>query len=265
MAQSSDKRATVLLQLTDTHLHAEQNSRMCGVSTQETFLDVLNHIRKDSRWPPDAIVVTGDIVQDKSRAGYQRFRETLQAFGLPVFCIPGNHDDPVLMTELLMTSPFQLCGDVKLGEWRVMLLSTFQKGEDAGALGHDGLAVLEESLSRYSEEQVLICIHHQPLPMGSAWLDEIGLRDAQEFLETIVRHDQVRAVLWGHVHQASDREQNNVRFLSTPSTCFQFLPDSDLFALDSRPPGMRWLVLEPDGKITTEVDWVDAADRMQGC
>ena len=46
-------------------------------------------------WPeripgdPDAIVVTGDIVQDKSRAGYQRFRETLQAFCLPVFCIPG--------------------------------------------------------------------------------------------------------------------------------------------------------------------------------
>ena len=146
MALNSDKRAVVLLQLTDTHLHAAQDSRMRGVTTQETFFAVLNHVRKDSRWPPDAIVVTGDIVQDESRACYERVRETLQAFGLPVFCVPGNHDDPVLMTELLMRPPFQLCGDVKLGEWRVMLLSTFQKGEDAGALGHDGLAVLEELL-----------------------------------------------------------------------------------------------------------------------
>jgi len=261
MATTSDERAAVLLQLTDTHLHAAQDSQMQGVTTQETFLAVLDHVRKDSRWPPDAIVVTGDIVQDGSRAAYQRFRETLEAFGLPVFCIPGNHDDPVLMTELLSTPPFQLCGDARLGEWRVMFLDTFQKGEEAGALGRDGLAGLDESLSRYSDEQILICMHHQPIPMGSAWLDGVGLRDAQEFLEIIDRHDRVRVVLWGHVHQASDRERNNVRFLSTPSTCFQFLPERDLFALDTLPPGLRWLVLEPDGKITTEVALVDMANR----
>ena len=259
MAKSSDRHAAVLLQLTDTHLHAAQDSQLHGVTTQDTFLAVLDHVRKDSRWPPDAIVVTGDIVQDGSRAGYQRFRETLEAFGLPVFCIPGNHDDPVLMTELLSTPPFQLCGDAKLGEWRVMFLNTFQKGEEAGAVGRDGLAVLEESLSRYSDEQILICMHHQPLAMGSPWLDGVGLRDAQEFLEIIDRHDQVRGVLWGHVHQASDRQRNNVRFLSTPSTCFQFLPDRDLCEYDTRPPGLRWLVLEPDGKITTEVARVDVA------
>ncbi len=261
MAQSSDKHAAVLLQLTDTHLHATQDSQMHGVNTQETFDAVLNHARKDPRWPPDAIVATGDIVQDESRVGYQRFRETLQAFGLPVFCIPGNHDDPLLMIELLSTPPFQLCGDAKLGEWRVMLLNTFRKGEAGGVLGLDRLAALEETLSRYPEQHVLICMHHQPLPMGSAWLDGVGLRDAQEFLEIIDQHDQVRAVLWGHVHQASDRERNNVRFLSTPSTCFQFLPESDLAVLDTRPPGLRWLALEPDGNITTEMAWVDLADQ----
>lgn len=259
----SDKHAPVLLQLTDIHLHAEQDSRMHSVTPQETFSAVLEHARNDARWPPDAIVVTGDIVQDESRAAYQRFRETLEAFDLPVYCIPGNHDDPALMTELLQTPPFQLCGDAKLGDWRVVLLSTFQKGDDGGALGHDGLTVLEESLSKYPDEKVLICMHHQPLPMGSAWLDGVGLRDAREFLETIDRHPQVRAVLWGHVHQASDRERNNVRYLSTPSTCFQFLPDRAVCEFDSRPPSLRWLVLEPDGKITTEVNWVDAAHKSE--
>jgi len=264
MAQSSDKRAAVLLQLTDIHLHAAKDARMHGVITDESLRAVLNHVRKDSRWPPDAIIVTGDIVQDESRAGYERFREILQTFGLPVLCIPGNHDEPALMAELLATPPFQLCGDVKLGDWRVMLLSTFEKGQSAGAIGHDELVRLEETLSRCPEEHVLVCMHHQPLPMGSRWLDRVGLRDAQDFLKTIDRHDAVRAVLWGHVHQASDRERNNVRFLSTPSTCFQFLPDREFCVFDSRPPGLRWMVLEPGGLIKTEVDWVDAADRTWG-
>jgi len=230
---------------------------MHGVTTQETFDAVLGHARDDPRWPPDAIVVTGDIVHDESRAAYQRFRDTFEPFGLPVFCIPGNHDQPALMSELLTTPPFQFCGDAKLGAWRVVLLSTFHKGDDAGVLGRDQLAALEASLSNFTEEHILICMHHQPLPMGSAWLDGVGLHDAQEFLKTIDAHNRVRAVLWGHVHQASDRERNGVRFLSTPSTCFQFLPDSDRAVIDTRPPALRWLALEPNGNITTEVDWVD--------
>jgi Icc protein len=98
-------------------------------------------------------------------------------------------------------------------------------------------------------------MHHHPLPMGSAWLDGVALRDAAAFLEVIDAHPQVRGVLWGHVHQASDRQRGAVRFLSTPSTCSQFLPDSEFFALDGRPPGLRWLMLHPDGGIDTELDW----------
>jgi len=261
MAQSNPRPTVVVLHVTDSHLHATIDSRMRGVTTHVTFLSVLEHARKDARWPPDAILVTGDIVQDESRAGYERFREMLQVFGLPVFCIPGNHDDPKLMTELLMVPPFQVCGDAKLEAWRILLISTFQKGEDAGAIGPDGLAALEESLRKFADEHVLICMHHQPLPMGSAWLDGVGLRDAEQFLETIDRHERVRGVVWGHVHQASDRKRNEVRFLSTPSTCSQFLPNSDFFAIDTRPPGLRWLVLEADGQITTEVDWVSSVDQ----
>jgi Icc protein len=99
-------------------------------------------------------------------------------------------------------------------------------------------------------------MHHQPLPMGSAWLDGVGLRDAAEFLKVVDGHDNVRVVLWGHVHQASDRQRGAVRFLSTPSTCSQFLPGSDFFALDDRPPGLRWLELHADGSVNTEVAWV---------
>jgi 3',5'-cyclic-AMP phosphodiesterase len=61
----------------------------------------------------------------------------------------------------------------------------------------------------------------------------------------------------GDVHQESDNLRNGVRYLTTPSTCFQFLPRVDNFGVDVRPPGFRWLDLMPDGSIESEVIWVE--------
>jgi Icc protein len=150
---------------------------------------------------------------------------------------------------------------VRLGAWSFVLLNTFLTGEDAGGLGEKRLHALAVALREHSSQHVIVVMHHQPLPMGSAWLDGVGLRDAQQFLSVIDTHDNVRCVAWGHVHQASDRMRGKVRYLSTPSTCSQFLPSSDFFALDSRPPGLRWIELFSDGRIETAVDWVQGEPR----
>lgn len=258
-SDGADGRSVVLLQITDTHLFADEDAVHRDIRTQATLDAVLAHARKDPRWPPDAVLVTGDIVHDESRAGYRRFRETLESLGPPAYCIPGNHDDPELMAECLTAPRIQVCGDARLGGWRLILLSTYLEGETGGALGAADLSRLDATLGRFSREHVLICLHHHPLPMESAWMDQVGLRDAEQFLRTVQRHDQVRAVLWGHVHQASDRQVDGVRFLSSPSTCSQFLPRSDKFAVDMRPPGMRWLALSGDGSLATDVAWVEGA------
>jgi Icc protein len=259
MTASSQHRAVNVLQISDTHLHAAADSRMRGVTTYETFLAVLEHAKRDPRWPVDAILATGDIVQDESRAGYERFRSSMTPLGVPVLSIPGNHDDPKLMAEVLSGGAFQFGGERRLGPWSVIALSTFLAGEDAGGLGNARLAGLRQSLAAHAGQHVLICMHHHPLPMGSTWLDGVALRDAADFWRVIDEHRNVRAVVCGHVHQASDRNRNHVRFLSTPSTCAQFLPRSVFFALDDEPPGMRWLTLHADGRIDTEVAWVQQA------
>jgi 3',5'-cyclic-AMP phosphodiesterase len=245
-----------LLQISDTHLHAAADSRMRGVTTYSTFLSVLEHAKRDRRWPVDAILATGDIVQDESRAGYERFRTSLEPLGVPVYSIPGNHDDPKLMSEILASGPFQLGGELRRGAWSVILLSTFLAGEDAGGLGPARLQGLKQALAAHSTQHVLVAMHHHPLPMGSAWLDGVALRDAAAFWSIIDAHKQVRGVVCGHVHQEGDHTRNDVRFLSTPSTCAQFLPGNEFFALDDRPPGLRWIELYADGRIETEVAWV---------
>ncbi len=245
-----------LLQISDTHLHAAADSRMRGVTTYATFLAVLEHAKRDRRWPVDAILATGDIVQDESRAGYERFRASLEPLGVPVYSIPGNHDDPKLMSEILASGPFQLGGELRHGAWSVVLLSTFLAGEDAGGLGPARLQGFKQALAAHSTQHVLVAMHHHPLPMGSAWLDGVALRDATAFWSIIDANKNVRGVVCGHVHQAADQTRNHVRFLSTPSTCAQFLPGNEFFALDERPPGMRWIDLYADGRIETEVAWL---------
>ncbi|MBV8342181.1 MAG: hypothetical protein JO173_07350 [Gammaproteobacteria bacterium] len=103
--------------------------------------------------------------------------------------------------------------------------------------------------------------------MESRWLDRVGLTNAAEFLQAVDRHSNVRAIVWGHVHQSYDALRKGVRLLATPSTCAQFLPRADDFAIDRRPPGYRTLELRADGSLLTEVVWLgkDSAAHSSSC
>ena len=140
----------------------------------------------------------------------------------------------------------------------MILLNSCIAGDHGGRIAPGELEWLERDAARASATpHVLLAVHHHVLPLGSRWLDELGLYNADELLAIVDRSPQVRCVVAGHVHQASDTSRNGVRFLTTPSTCFQFLPNVDSFAVDVRPPGFRWIDLRPDGDIATEVVWVD--------
>jgi Icc protein len=229
---------------------------MRGVNTDDTLVATLAHALGGS-WQPDLILATGDLVQDETRAGYVRFRELLGELGRPVYCLPGNHDDPALMREVLSAAPFQFCGVAHHGAWSLIMLNSFASNDDGGVLAPEDLDLLERTLAGGGSAHCLIALHHQPVPMGSLWLDSVPLRNADEFLAICDRHSRLRGIVWGHVHQASDRERRGVRLLSTPSTCAQFRPESDRFALDTRPPGYRWIDLHTDGSIDTTVVWVE--------
>lgn len=245
-----------LLHITDPHLHAHPDARLRGVATDPAFAAVIDAARRSAR-TADAALATGDLVQDETREGYQRFRELAGRLGVPVGCLPGNHDHPAIMAEVLSSPPFRFCGSAEHGPWCLVLLDSFAAGDDGGRLGPAELARLDRCLATHRDRHVLVALHHHPVPLGSHWLDGVALRNPGEFFAVLDRHANVRAVAWGHAHQAFDGERRGVRLLGTPSTCAQFLPGSDSFALDDRPPGYRWIDLHADGTIGTEVVWLE--------
>ncbi len=244
-----------ILHVTDPHLHAHRDAMMRGLNTFESFVAVIDHVAAGQR-KPDAVLATGDLVQDETRQGYERFRQVVSKLDVPVHCVPGNHDSPRIMAEVLGKPPFHFCGSHSYGNWRLLMLNSTVRWDDGGRLEPSQLKILETALHKHPHEHVLIALHHHPLPTGSHWLDGLGLRNSDEFLRIIDGCTNVRAVAWGHVHQAAETMRNNVLMFSTPSTGSQFLPDSDVFMMDSRPPGYRWIELQPDGSLETEVVWL---------
>lgn len=245
-----------ILHITDTHLHANRDATMRGLNTFESFKAVVEHALASSL-PIDAVISTGDLVQDETRPGYERFCDVMRPIAAPVHCIPGNHDSPEIMAELLNEPPFHFCGSAIYEDWCLVMMNTSNHWDDCGRFDESDLAGLREALETNRERHILIGMHHHPLPTGSRWLDGLDLRNRNEFFSVIEPYPNVRCVVWGHVHQASDRMHNGVRMLSTPSTGSQFRPNSDVFRLDTRPPGYRWINLLPDGNIDTEVVWLD--------
>jgi Icc protein len=250
-----------LLHFTDLHLSADETALLRGLLPLATLRRTLAQaitLTQSGGWTPDAILVTGDIVHDDPR-GYEVFSREFAGLGVPVCCIPGNHDQAADLAQMLARPPFITGGHLDLGGWRVVLLDTSVPGQDGGHLAPAQLHLLEQALAT-ATTPVLVCLHHHPVPVSSEWLDRIGLDNAGEFFRIIDARPAVRGILWGHVHQQFDGLRRGVRLLATPSTCAQFLPHSPHFAIDGQPPAFRTLELTGDGSIVTDLHWVDPCD-----
>ena len=147
------------------------------------------------------------------------------------------------------------------GNWVIVFLDSTIAGSDAGHLLESELQRLDSTLDETPNSHALVCLHHQPLPIGSRWLDSMAVDNPESFFSVIDRHPQVRGILWGHVHQRYESRRDNVKLIATPSTCVQFAPHSDEFTIDRIAPGYRWLRLHPDGEIETEVVRLEGIPR----
>ncbi len=242
-----------ILQITDPHLYGNAGGNLRGVETDSSLRNVLDAALAEHT-DYAAILVTGDLVQDDP-SGYRRFKSILGDQRVPVLCVPGNHDEPEVMRETLSDAPFQYCGTRAIGDWQFIMLDSYDPGHVGGRFTADELDRLDGALAD-CPAHAMVCLHHHPVAMHSRWLDDIGLANAEEFWRVIDAHPQVRGVTWGHVHQSYEGERNGVRLFATPSTGAQFLPDSDRYAVDSRPPAYRTFDLRADGGLESHVRWV---------
>ncbi|TCT17987.1 Icc protein [Thiobaca trueperi] len=244
-----------LLQLSDPHLFAQPAGQLLGITTRFSFEAVLEWALAGPD-KPDALVLTGDLVHDDSPDGYRYLRRILDQTGLPYDCLAGNHDRRDLMDACLGSTSVEPVVSRRLGAWHLIFLDSANPGHNSGYLSPEQLHQLGERLAA-DPAPTLIFLHHHPVPVGSAWMDTMGVVNGADLLGLVAIHPQIKGMVFGHVHQAFASMRAGCRFLGAPSTCVQFLPGSKDFALDERPPGYRELLLEPDGRLETRVIRLD--------
>ncbi|WP_022940198.1 3',5'-cyclic-AMP phosphodiesterase [Psychromonas hadalis] len=243
------------LQITDTHLFADRDKALLGIKTVQSFEAVVQHAGKYKQC--QAVLSTGDLSQDHSAQSYLGFSKHIKTLNLPCYWLPGNHDVQSVMLPNLLSEGLAQTTLIESEYWQVILLDSQVEGVPHGFLSAEQLEFLQQALQNNPNKYTLICVHHHVLPVGSAWLDQHILKNSQAFLEVIKPFVNVRAVISGHVHQEGDTNKNGVRFITTPSTCVQFKPNSDDFALDSVAPGYRYLSLKADGTLETVVERIN--------
>ncbi len=193
--------------------------------------------------PPDVVLVTGDCVDGGSVPEYERFRDLLRPLTMPVYVIPGNHDDRVHLREVFGTQGVKPMADFVqyvVDEWpvRLIALDTNVPGHHAGYLCAERLRWLEERLAEAPGRPAVIFLHHPPFSTGLAVLDQMGLEGADALGAIIARHPQVERVVAGHIHCAMQRRFHGTLAITCPSTAHQMF-------LDLQRPERLAVVMEP--------------------
>lgn len=235
----------LLLQVTDTHLFASASDFKNDIypfHSLELVLDVALHERN-----PDLVLATGDIAQEPIAETYSLFVELVREnYSGPLVAVPGNHDVGETMRKVLPTT----CP--AMNSWSIVTLDTHVDHEVAGLVSSEEFEALSMRLQE-DHDHLLVVGHHPLADIGCAWLDAHRVANGDAIVGLLESCPATRAYLCGHIHQEYDRTHNGIRYLATPSTCWQFAPNTDSFGFDDSPPGWRWLELHDDGTIHTEV------------
>lgn len=248
-----------IIQITDCHLGVRAGHSLLGIDTDESLVDVLRSLAQHE---PQAefVIASGDVASEADLPAYERFLSLVQThFNHPVAWLSGNHDLDAVMRQFPAE---QVRRDhLEFEHWQVILLNSSVPGEERGEVQPAEIERLRSCLDS-SRKHTLVFVHHQPVPVGCAWIDQYVISNAGQLLDMLSAYPQVKALVWGHVHQEFNSQHQHFSLHATPSTCIQFKPHSVAFTLDNRMPGYRWFELHADGRLETGVERV--AEKAYG-
>jgi len=235
----------LLCQISDLHIKAGRKLAYGIVDTAGMLERCIRQLLERPQ-QPDAIIVTGDLVDYGTSEEYGLLRELLAPLTMPVYLSPGNHDERGALRAgfpdhgyLRQWDPF-IQYTIEEHAVRIVALDTVVPGQSGGALCNRRLEWLDRALGAQPKRPTIVTMHHPPFLTGIGHMDRIGLDDCSGLAQVISRHPQVERVLAGHLHRSI-----TARFAGTvASTCPS---PAHQVALDLAPLAPDHFVMEPPG------------------
>lgn len=243
-------KGILIAQVTDCHLPADPQQSYRGINP---YLNLRTLLKSVKARKPDLLLATGDLSEDGSKRSYQALQARFRPLGVPVLALPGNHDDAGILAETFPGSPVDGIGVSEHGSWKIIRLNSCLPGKPEGRLSEKTLTELAGFLDNHGQSPLLIALHHQPVEVGSPWIDKYRLLEPHRLLGLIDRYSNVKAVVWGHIHQAFETYRGATAMLGGPSSAINALPGTQKFTADMNGPAFRWLELGEDKTVASGI------------
>ena len=251
-------------QITDLHLTAKPDSKLYGVDTAISLNSIINQIKQLTK-RPDVIIATGDLAEDGSKESYTRLRNLLGDLEIPVYVLPGNHDDTKEMRSSLNGDGFFYSAAERIKDWGFIFVNSKVESHSHGCVSSGELNEIEKNITDLNGLPILVALHHTPSIVCPSF--GCQLKNSVEFTALLNQHCNVKGVIAGHTHGAYEIDAGGHTQFTTPSTFAhashaqpgESVDHDDFWAshsLDGSLQGFRILDLFPDGTIQSEVQWL---------
>lgn len=194
---------------------------------------------------PECLLITGDLTDTGHADEYASVHDALRRMPIPVYAVPGNHDNREEFRVAFNNAAFFPEHDVFVhyaieSHWvRIIALDTTVPEADHGELCAERLEWLETKLAEDTERPTLVMMHHPPFDTGIGFMDEIGLLEGRDaFIDIISKNPQVERILCGHVHRPMQALCGRTLAMIAPATGHQVI-------FDISPNPRPMLVMEP--------------------
>jgi len=235
----------LIAQISDLHIKANRRFAYGRVDTAralEVCIDRLNQLSPR----PDLVLATGDLVDTGSDGEYATLCGILAGLQVPLYLLPGNHDDRDGMRRAFPAAEYLPAqGDflqyvIEDHPLRIIVLDSLDPGHGHGRLCSARLDWLAAALAARPDAPTLVALHHPPFVTGITFMDRLGLIEgAERFRAIIAEHRQVERVLCGHLHRSITVRWAGTVAATCPSPAHQVALD-----LTDSQPGFQ---LEPPG------------------
>ena len=232
----------LLCQISDLHVMAGRDLAYGVVDTASCLERCVQRIVSlDPR--PDAVIATGDLVDVGDAQSYGLLREILAALPLPLYLLPGNHDERQALRAAFPDYDYlRRKGDFlqyAIDEYpvRLVALDTVIPGQPEGTLCERRLQWLEACLGE-SDAPTVIALHHPPFWTGIGHMDQMGLDNSARLAGIVRRFPQVQRLICGHLHRPIQALFAGTIASVCPSTAHQVV-------LDLKPDSPARFIMEP--------------------